>query len=111
MQQRLFNAGFGAVALALACAPAHAIKRADMPAFCEGKVVATYAVPAGRIRMREVMKSTDGSYSIDGTVRKGRRTVERFRCEFDAKGAFVGLLEIPRPSQAEGGRRRGSSRL
>ncbi|MBX9826119.1 MAG: hypothetical protein K2Y27_14145 [Xanthobacteraceae bacterium] len=86
----------GVVALTLCTSTAHAIKRADMPGFCQGKVVATYAVAMSRIKMGEVVKGTDGSYSVDGTVRTGRRAVERFRCEFDERGAFSALREVPR---------------
>lgn len=88
--------GLGVVALALCNGTAHAIKRADMPGFCQGKVLATYAVPASRIRMGEAEKSTDGSYSVEGTVRASRKRVERFRCEFDTRGAFNALRELPR---------------
>ena len=86
--------GLGVAALAVCGSAAHAIKRVDMPGFCEGKVVATYAVPMSRIKMGEVVKATDGSYSIDGTVRTGRKGTERFRCAFDVRGGFVGLLEV-----------------
>ena len=96
MKRCTFVVGLGVAALALCGSPAHAIKRADMPGFCQGKVLATYAVPASRIRMGEVAKTTDGSYSVDGTVRTSRRAVERFRCEFDARGAFSALRELPR---------------
>ncbi|MBX9843785.1 MAG: hypothetical protein K2Z80_18455 [Xanthobacteraceae bacterium] len=91
--------GTGVVALTLCNSTAHAIKRADMPGFCQGKVLATYAVPASRIKMGEVAKTTDGSYSIEGTVRASRKRVERFRCEFDARGAFSALRELPRRSR------------
>jgi hypothetical protein len=91
--------GLGLAALALCNSSAHAIKRADMPGFCQGKVLATYAVPISRIKMGEVAKTTDGSYSIDGTVRASRRRNERFRCEFDARGAFTALREIPRSAR------------
>lgn len=96
MKRRAFIVLLGVAAAALCNGVAHAIKRADMPAFCQDKVLATYAVPAWRIRMDEVVKTTDGSYLIDGTVRTGRRAVERFRCEFDARGAFSALRELPR---------------
>ena len=96
MKRCAFIVGLGVAALALSGGGAHAIKRADMPGFCQGKVLATYAVPASRIRMGEVAKTTDGSYSVEGTVRTGRKIVERFRCEFDARGAFGALRELPR---------------
>jgi hypothetical protein len=100
MKCRALMAGVGVVALALCNSAAYAIKRADMPGFCQGKVVATYAVPGSRIKMGEVAKTTDGSYAIDGTVRTGRRAVERFRCEFDARGQFSALRELPRGSRS-----------
>ena len=94
MKRRALIVGLGVAALGLSGGAAHAIKRANMPAYCQGKVVATYAVPERRIKMRDVVKATDGSYSIDGTVRAGRKATEKFRCAFDVKGAFVGLLEV-----------------
>ena|SRR4029079_767216 len=96
MKRHALIAGLGVATLALSASVAHAIKRADMPGFCQGKVLATYAVPASRIRMGEVAKTTDGSYAVDGSVRTSRKRVERFRCEFDARGAFNALREIPR---------------
>jgi hypothetical protein len=57
-------------------------------------------VQASRIKMRDEVKATDGSYSVDGTVSTGRRAVERFRCDFDAKGAFSALRELPRGSRS-----------
>lgn len=96
MRRRVVVVGLGVAALALCNSSAHAIKRADMPGFCQDKVLATYAVQGSRIKMREVVKATDGSYSVDGTVRTGRRAVEWFRCEFDARGAFSALRELPR---------------
>jgi hypothetical protein len=103
MRRRAFIVGLGIAALALCNDTAHAIKRADMPGFCQGKVVATYAVPASRIRMGEVAKTTDGSYSVEGTVRTSRRAIERFRCEFDARGAFGALRELPRVKRTTSG--------
>jgi hypothetical protein len=100
MKRCIFIAGLGVAALAACSGDAHAIKRADMPGFCQGKVVATYAVPGSRIRMREVVKATDGSYSIDGTVHASRKAIERFRCEFDARGQFSALRELPRGSRS-----------
>ena len=100
MKRCTFIAGFAVAALALCGDAAHAIKRADMPGFCQGKVLATYAVQASRIKMREAVKATDGSYSVEGTVSTGRRAVERFRCEFDERGAFSALRELPRGSRS-----------
>jgi hypothetical protein len=99
MRRRVVVVGLGIAALGLCSSTAHAIKRADMPGFCQGKVLATYAVQASRIKMREAVKATDGSYSVDGTVGTGRRGIERFRCEFDARGAFTALRELPRGSR------------
>jgi hypothetical protein len=96
MKRRALIMGLGVAALALCNSTAHAIKRADMPGFCQSKVLATYAVQASRIRMGEAAKTTDGSYAVDGLVRAGRKRVERFRCEFDARGAFTALRELPR---------------
>jgi hypothetical protein len=100
MKRCTFIVGLGVAALAVCSGDAHAIKRADMPGFCQGKVLATYAVAGSRIKMREVVKGTDGSYSVDGTVHTGRKAVERFRCEFDAKGQFSALRELPRGSRS-----------
>jgi hypothetical protein len=99
MKRCTFIVGLGVAALALCNSTAHAIKRADMPGFCQGKVLATYAVQGSRIKMREVVKATDGSYSVEGTVQTGRKAIERFRCEFDARGAFSALRELPRGSR------------
>jgi hypothetical protein len=96
MKRCTFVVGLGVAVLAVCSGDAHAIKRADMPGFCQDKVLATYAVRASRIKMGEVVKATDGSYAVDGTVGTGRRAVERFRCEFDARGAFTALRELPR---------------
>jgi hypothetical protein len=100
MKRCTFIVGLGVAALAVCSGDAHAIKRADMPGFCQGKVLATYAVPASRIKIGEAAKSTDGSYAVDGSVRTSRRRVEHFRCEFDARGAFSALREMPRGSRS-----------
>jgi hypothetical protein len=100
MKRCTFIVGLGVAALAVCSGDAHAIKRADMPGFCQGKVLATYAVSGSRIKMGEVAKTTDGSYSVEGTVHTGRKAIERFRCEFDARGAFSALRELPRGSKS-----------
>lgn len=81
-------------AVALVGASNAPVAPGNRKAYCRGEVSGMYGTRPNYVMTGKLLKASDGSTSVSGTVDKGSEGIKKFKCRFDRKGRFNDVMTL-----------------